>query len=159
MTTQPTSLGPLQIAGISVRTTNQDGQSQADIGGLWQRFFSEDIASKLASKVSQDLYCIYTDYESDHTGAYTTVLGFLVEPGIQLPNGLSLITIPEGAYRCYTSEGKLPECVLATWQHIWQTATDRRFVADFDVYGPEAQDSNNARVQTFLSVTPKPDLH
>jgi predicted transcriptional regulator YdeE len=153
MTTPLTALETIYIAGISVRTTNQTGQSGADIGSLWQRFFSEDITSKVSNKVSEDLYCIYTDYESDHTGAYTTILGYPVEKRIRIPENLVLVSIPAGTYRCYTSEGTLPDCVFATWQHIWQTATNRSYKADFDVYGPEAHDRNNARVQTFLSVT------
>jgi len=31
----------MKIIGISVRTTNQNGQAMQDIGNLWQRFFSE----------------------------------------------------------------------------------------------------------------------
>ncbi len=152
MTTQLTAIDLIHIAGISVRTTNQNGQSAVDIGRLWQRFFSESIVSKVPNKVSEELYCVYTDYESDHTGAYTTVLGYQVQKGTKVPDNLALVRIPAGTYRRYTSEGKLPECLLATWQHIWQTAADRNFVADFDIYGPEAQDWDNARVETFLSI-------
>ncbi|HEV7350048.1 GyrI-like domain-containing protein [Telluribacter sp.] len=152
MTTQLIPLDPIYIVGISVRTINQNGQSGADISSLWLRFFSEDIASKVPSRTSDDLYCVYTDYESDHTGAYTTLLGYRVESEKVVPEGLILITIPAGIYNRYTSEGKLPYCVLATWEYIWRTTTERSYMADFDMYGPEAQDQNNAQVQTFVSV-------
>ena len=29
----------MKIIGISVRTTNQNGQAMQDIGNLWERFF------------------------------------------------------------------------------------------------------------------------
>lgn len=147
-------LDAFHIVGISVRTSNQNGQSQADIGKLWQQFYSGDVAGKVAGKLTDDLYCLYTDYESDHNGAYTTVLGYKVDGQTQTPDGLVRVIIPAGTYGCYTSEGKLPGCVIDTWQHIWQTVTDRSFVADFDVYGPDAQDSDHAIVQTFLSLKP-----
>ena len=152
MTPQSTHLDSFIVAGISVRTTNANGKSQTDIAALWQRFFAEDIKSKIANRVSDDLYCVYTDYESDDQGAYTTLLGFKVESLNYIPENIMSITIPAGTYRLYVSSGKLPDCVVATWQHIWQTTTDRSYIADFDLYGAEAQDPAKATVQTFLSV-------
>ena len=50
------------VIGISVRTTNENGQSGKDIPALWSQFMSEEIQSKIPNKVSEDLFCIYTDY-------------------------------------------------------------------------------------------------
>ena len=51
----------MKIVGISVRTTNQNGQAMQDIGNLWQRFFSEQLLTKIPNKVSDAIYNIYTD--------------------------------------------------------------------------------------------------
>jgi predicted transcriptional regulator YdeE len=152
MNYQSRNLGPFHIAGISVRTTNQNGQSQEDIGKLWQRFYSENIMDALPARLSDDLYCVYTDYESDHNGAYTTVLGYKVPALESVPAHLTGITIPETTYRLYRSEGKLPESVLATWQHIWQSPVERKYMADFDVYGSALQNPESPVVETYLSV-------
>ena len=42
----------MKIIGISVCTTNQNGQAIQDIGNLWQRFFSEQLLAKIPNKVS-----------------------------------------------------------------------------------------------------------
>ena len=53
----------MKIIGIETRTTNQNGQAMQDIGGLWNRFFSENIISKIPNAVNSNVYAIYTDYE------------------------------------------------------------------------------------------------
>jgi len=146
------TLEPFYLLGLSVRTTNEANQSQKDIGDLWQRFFSQNIIEQIPGKANNDIYCVYTDYETDATGAYTTLLGCRVASLQNLPDGLAAITIPETTYRVYKSVGKLPNSVLATWQHIWQTDMNRAYTTDFDVYGPKSQDSNQPEVETYVAV-------
>jgi hypothetical protein len=68
------------VAGISVRTINQDGHADKDIGGLWQKFTQEKLADKLEDKEGEELYCVYTNYEGDHTGYYTAILKKIDHP-------------------------------------------------------------------------------
>ncbi len=148
-------LDAFAIVGISVRTTNQNYQSQGDIAKLWEVFFRNAYLQQLLpNKVSDDVYCIYTDYESDYTGEYTTLIGYKVSTIEGIPTNLSLtITeIPESNYYKYISKGELPYVVGKTWAHIWQSDIDRRYLADFDVYGAEAKDPQNAKITTYLSV-------
>ena len=140
------------VIGISVRTTNQNGQSQKDIGELWQKFFQDNILDHIPNKVNSDIYCIYTDYESDANDPYTTILGCKVSSLENIPDGMIGKTIPETTYRLYKSLGKIPEAVLNTWFHIWQSPIERSYLADFDVYGPAPSDPNDAEVETYLSV-------
>lgn len=147
------SLASFTIAGISVRTSNKEGKSQKDIGELWNRFFSQQTSEAIPNKVSDEIYCIYTDYESNFMGAYTTILGCRVSDTQNLPTGMVVKHIPTGRYHEYRSEGKLPECVGQTWMNIWQSPdTNRMYEADFDIYGAEAQNPENAVVATFVSV-------
>lgn len=152
MTYTTTDPEQFPVIGIAVTTTNQNGQAQSDIGELWQRFFRNDIINQIPDKVNDDVYCIYTDYESDANGVYTTLLGCKVTSLENVPEGFVGKTIPKARFRLYKSTGKLPDCVLATWTYIWQTPVERRYLADFDVYGRKAQDPHNAEVKTYLSV-------
>jgi predicted transcriptional regulator YdeE len=140
------------IIGISVRTSNQNGQSQKDIGELWADFMNGKVADKIPNKVSNDIYCVYTDYENDYKGAYTTILGCKVKSLDSIPGGLMGKSISAEKYHVFTSTGKLPDCIVETWEEIWKSATDRKYIADFDVYGDKAQNTTNAEVETFVSV-------
>lgn len=146
------TLEPFNLIGIAVRTTNEGGRAQQDIGQLWQRFYEDTILAKIPNKKSNAVYCVYTDYESDATGAYTTLLGCAVSTLQTIPEEFTGMTIPKATYRVYTSAGTLPDSVLATWMHIWQTPINRAFAADFDLYDTASQDPNAAEVKTYLSV-------
>jgi len=131
------SLPEFCVAGISIRTTNQNGQSQTDIGALWARFMDEGIVQKIPARLSDDIYSVYTAYESDHNGYYTVVLGCKVNPAPILPPDFIFITIPPGNYRVNTVEGDLPASIMDAWQEIWGTSINRKYTADFEVYSAE----------------------
>ena len=145
-------LESFSVIGIAVKTTNEGGKAQKDIGELWQRFMSNGMAGNIPNKAGEDIYCLYTDYESDANGPYITLLGCKVNSLENIPEGFVGKTIPKAAFQLYTSTGKLPESVLATWDHIWRTPINRRYLADFDVYGQKSQDPNNTEVETYVSV-------
>src|ERR1700679_3655800 len=138
------------VIGISIRTTNQNGQSQKDIGELLTKFMRENIALKILNKTDNNLYCIYTDYESDFMSPYTTILGYKVNSVENIPEGLISKVVTESNYQVYKSTGKLPYCVLQTWQEIWNSNAKRKYLADFDVYPPDAFSSETPVVETYL---------
>ncbi len=140
------------VAGVTVRTTNQNGQSAKDIGELWTRFMTENLVTKINDKVSADIYCFYTDYESDHTGYYTTLLGCKVNSLAHLGDGLSGISIPAGKYQVYSLGGKFPENIHAAWQEIWAGDADRVYTADFDLYSAGAKSFEETEVNIYLAV-------
>lgn len=146
------SLEDFQLTGISVWTTNQNSQSDKDIGSLWQKFTEGNLAAQIADKVSDDIYCIYTEYESDHTGFYTAILGCKVSAGSVTPQGFVRIDIPAGHYQVYKPEGKFPDNVANTWRQIWQTAIDRKYTADFDLYKAGAKSFEETEVEIYLAV-------
>lgn len=146
------SLDKLLIVGISVRTNNSNNQAQRDISQLWGRFILHNTSNAIPNKVSEDIYCLYTDYESDHTGDYTTILGCVVSAADNIPEDMVATEIPKGDYLKFISEGKLPESVAQTWETIWQSDFNRSYTADFEVYGIAAQNPDNAIVATYLAV-------
>ncbi|MDB5152174.1 MAG: AraC family transcriptional regulator [Mucilaginibacter sp.] len=140
------------VAGIAVNTINQDGRSQKDIGDLWTRFTTENMIEKIAGKLSQDIYCVYTDYESDHTGWYTAVLGCRVENADNVPEDFFTALVPTSDYQIYTPQGKFPESVANTWRQIWQTDINRKYSADYDRYKAGARSFEETEVEVYLSV-------
>ena len=112
---------------------------------------SENIAAKIP-KANEKLYCIYTDYESDFMGVYTTILGFEVNSAESIPEGLVVKTIPASTYRCYTATGTLPDSVINIWKQIWGSDIKRKYLVDFDVYPPNAFTVSSPEVEVYVSV-------
>ena len=71
-------LNCFSIIGISIVTTNENGQSLIDIEKLWDRFWGEDIQKQVPNKFSEDIYAVYTDYENKDIGKYTVIIGLPV---------------------------------------------------------------------------------
>ncbi|MGN7785307.1 GyrI-like domain-containing protein [Niabella sp. 22666] len=141
------------VIGISVRTTNENGQAMRDIPALWARFMAEQIATQIPGKINSDLYCIYTDYEKDHTRPYTTLLGCRVHHLDQIPEGMTGKTFTEGRYALFTAKGNLAQGIVYNeWVRIWNTAFNRAFTADFEVYGEKATHPENAAIDIFVAL-------
>lgn len=141
------------VIGISVRTTNENGQSGKDIPALWSQFMTEEIQSKIPNKVSEDLFCIYTDYEKDHTKPYTTILGCKVESLDVVPENMIGKTIESANYKELIAKGNLSEgIVFNKWLEIWNSDLDRSFTADFEVYGEKTQNPEKAEVDIYIAL-------
>lgn len=151
MSTQ--TINPFYVIGISVRTTNEHGQAAQDIPALWQRFLGENIASKIGNKVSEDIYCLYTDYEKDHTRPYTTLLGYHVSNLDHIPVGLVGKSVDEANYAKFVAKGNLQQgAVFNAWTEIWNSDIPRAFSTDFEVYGTRAQNPEEAEVDIFIGL-------
>nr|WP_205600661.1 MULTISPECIES: effector binding domain-containing protein [unclassified Flavobacterium] len=143
------------VIGISTRTTNENGQSAKDIETLWGKFWGEEIQKQIPNKVSDEIYAVYTDYETDFTGAYTTIVGLPVSSLENIPKGFVGITIETAEYQKFVSKGKMPEAVFNTWLEIWgnkELNTKRAYQADFTIHEKKYYDGDNAEVETFISV-------
>lgn len=142
------------VIGISMRTTNEQGQSSQDIPALWNKFLSEAVAEKIPNKISQDIICIYTDYEKDHTKPYTAILGCLVDNLDSIPNEMIGKTIEKSSYVTYTAKGNLAEGIVYNeWMKIWNANLERSFTSDFEIYGEKAQNPANAAVDIYIAVS------
>ncbi|MGY4384849.1 putative transcriptional regulator YdeE [Pedobacter sp. UYP24] len=141
------------IIGISVRTTNENGQSATDIPELWNTFMTNNTIAQIPNKIADELYCIYTDYESDFTKPYTTILGCQVSDLTNVPEGFTGISIMADTYTPFLATGKMSDnMVFKQWQKIWETDIPRSYHSDFEVYGAKAQNPENAEVEIFISV-------
>lgn len=143
------------VIGISTRTTNENGQSAKDIEALWVKFWSKEIQKQIPNKINDDIYAVYTDYQSDFNGPYTTIIGLAVNSLKNIPQGFTGLTIETTAYQKFVSKGKMPQAVFNTWLQIWQNADlnkKRAYKADFTVHSRKYYDGENAEVETFISV-------
>ena len=141
------------IIGMAVRTTNENGQSAQDIPALWQSFFAENSMAKIPNKIDSSIYCMYTDYEKDHTRPYTTILGCRVENLSSIPENMVGKTIERATYTKYLAKGNLADnIVFNEWTKIWNTELLRTFTADFEIYGNKTQNPEQAEVEIFIAV-------
>jgi predicted transcriptional regulator YdeE len=141
------------VIGISVRTTNENEQAGKDIPALWKKFMEEGIAEQIPNKIDNTLYCIYTEYEKDHTKPYTTILGCKVEILETIPNGMVGKTFEDATYTKHIAKGNIFQgIVFNEWVKIWNSDLNRTFIADFEVYGEKAQNPENAEIDIFVGV-------
>lgn len=141
------------VIGIEVRTTNQDGQAMQDIPALWHRFMSNNLAAAIPNKLSNDIYCLYTEYEKDHTLPYTTMIGCKVSNLDTMPEGMTGKIIEGGYFTKYTAKGNLTQgAVYNEWKNIWATATNRAFTTDYEIYGAKAANPEDGEVDIFVGV-------
>jgi len=142
-----------KIIGISVRTTNENNQAAKDIPALWQKFMSEGLLNAIPNKVDNDIYCLYTHYEKDHTKPYTTLLGCKVKTLDNIPEGMVGYEFEGGNYINLPAKGDLMNgAVYNKWLEIWGMNLNRAFTADFEIYGSKSQNPNDAEVDILISL-------
>ena len=65
---------------LNKKTRNDNGQSGKDCGELWQHFELNKITELIPNKISNAIYTVYYDYESDEKGLFSYFIGCKVEP-------------------------------------------------------------------------------
>jgi len=150
---QTVKIKPFNIIGISIRTTNENGQASKEIAELWQKFMSENIVSKIPNKIGNDVYSLYTEYESDHTKPYTTILGCKVENLDNIPNGMVGNSFTGGNYIKTSAKGDLMQGMIVNhWAKIFDMDLERIYSVDFEIFGEKAQNPSDAEVDFYVSV-------
>lgn len=145
---------PFMIVGLSVETTNRNGEAGKDIGELWSRFYSDNVARQITDIAGGEIYAVYTDYESDHRGMYTCIVGMRVHSLREVPEGLTGRQFDGGSFLRVTARGLMPGAIFETWKKIWaeDDLLARRYDYDFEVYGEKSMWGDEAEVEIFLSV-------
>ncbi len=142
------------VVGIAVRTSNENQKAKEDIPMLWRQFMSMDMKGLIKNRIDDTICAVYTNYESDHTKPYDTVLGFRVENLDNIPDEMVGITIKSSAYKKFIAKGDLTkDVVINKWNEIWQMDLNRKYSADFELYGEKAMDPTNGEVEIFIAVS------
>ncbi len=144
---------PFKVIGISVRTTNENGQAAKEIAGLWGRFMNEKILEAIPNRIDNTVFSLYTDYESDHTKPYTAILGCRVENLNDIPDGMIGKSFDGGNYVRLSAKGDLMKGLIVNkWAEIWKMDLERVFTTDFEVFGENAQNPADAEIDFLIAV-------
>ncbi len=100
-------MNTLKIIGIATQTSNNDSQAIEDLGKLWHQFFGENIMTKIPNTISSNIYSVYTDYESDFTGKYMTIIGLEVSSLDEIPEGMVGREFEPQTFKKYIAKGEL----------------------------------------------------
>lgn len=148
-----TQIEEFNVMGIKVRTAN-DGSAGVDLPNLWAKFMDEKIADKIPNKINDSIYCLYTNYEGDHTEPYDAILGCRVSAIDTIPEGMITHTVKSGNAAKFLAKGSLikGEAVIKTWFEIWDAGLDRSFTTDFEVYDERSRILEDAEVDIFISL-------
>lgn len=130
------------VVGIEVRTTNaaEANPATAEIGALWGRFLKEGVAAKMPYRAHPTrILGAYRDYESDHRGAYSLLVGVPVTKVGELPPGAVVARISEVDYLVFSAKGAMPNALIETWGAIWKhfdspQARSRAYTTDFELH-------------------------
>lgn len=147
-------MNTLKIIGISVETTNQNGKAIEDLGKLWGRFYAENIIEKIPNKISEEVYSVYTDYESDYNGKYTTIIGMAISTLDEIPDGLIGRTFEVQDFKKFIAKGEMPDAVGKTWKEIWDQDAElnRSYIYDYEVYGSRSQNGETSEVDIYIGI-------
>jgi len=136
---QLADLPAFTVIGFSVRTTNAQEMLGTDgrIALLWGRF-AHGGADAIPAIVEQGTtYAVYSNYESDETGAYDFLLGKSAQPAQSAPEGMVKLQIPAARYMVFPAAGSSPDAIKAAWLKVYeyfgrQAGAQRAFTVDFE---------------------------
>jgi predicted transcriptional regulator YdeE len=147
------------VVGLTARTNNsQEMSGKGKISEVWQEFLRPDLVVKIPNKMGVDLIAVYTDYETDHTGHYTYLLGLPIVSAETLPANLTVKHIPPGRYAVFSSSrGPITKIVPEVWQRIWSMSPEelggtRAFKTDYEIYDQRAADPENAQIDVYVGL-------
>ncbi|WP_433421706.1 GyrI-like domain-containing protein [Microtetraspora malaysiensis] len=142
------------VVGHAVRTTNaaEADPARAQLPALWARAGAPGAFAHVPGRVEENLYAVLTDYESDHNGAYTQVVGVAVHTAARLPEGMVAVRVPGVPAMRLEARGPMPDALLEVWDQV-RRHTDsggtppRAFTTDLEIHHP-------AGVDLFIAVLP-----
>jgi predicted transcriptional regulator YdeE len=134
--------GGMRVIGPQVRTSYslEQDRATAKIPGLWKRFFEERLEERIPNRTHPgNLFGVYTNYESDHTGKYSLIVSAEVSSLDRVPEGMMGLTIPGGKYLVFPASGPMPDAIIQSWQNVWRYFSQslkyrRAYTTDFESY-------------------------
>jgi len=144
------------VVGFAVRTSNADEMdpSRARLPALWARAGAPGAFAHVPGKVDENLYAVLTDYESDHNGAYTQIVGVAVRAAAALPEGMVAVRVPGVPSMRLEARGPMPEALRECWQRVWKHTESggvppRAFTTDLEIHHPDG-------VDLYVAILPPP---
>ena len=96
---------------------------------------------------------VYTEYESDHLGKYTVLVGSPVTASLGQYADFEVIEVHDASFLLFTARGEMPVALVEAWQRIWayfdgEAPYERAFTADFEIHHQDQP----ARVDVYVAV-------
>ncbi|MFF4416915.1 GyrI-like domain-containing protein [Streptosporangium sp. NPDC001559] len=146
------------VVGHAVRTSNAEEleQGRGRLGALWARASAPGAFAHVPGRIDENLYAVLTDYESDHHGSYTQVVGVAVRSAAALPEGMVAVRVPGVQALKVEARGPMPGALLEAWQQVWKHTESggsptRAFTTDLEIHHAEGAD---LYVAVFPSMRP-----
>lgn len=136
--------------GLELRTNNEE--CSLAMPAHKEKFFKENIISKIPNKINGNILALYTDYEGDYTKPYSWILGCEVSSLDFVPAGLVGKEIPASKYAVFTTQGKFPQGLIAAWQAVWTSNLSRSYTSDFEVYRSDFDPQKNPEVKIYIAI-------
>ena len=155
------TLPEIYLVGMSVRTSyaKELDKINGHIFPLVRKYFHETNLTPVSNRKKPGAtFCVYTDYESDHKGAYTYFIGEEVTALDSLPEGFESLTIPAQSYAKFTTKpGAMPDVIVKTWENIWNMSDEelggkRSYTTDFEIYDERAADHQNIILDVYVGI-------
>ncbi|GGS67596.1 DNA-binding protein [Planobispora rosea] len=135
------------VVGHAVRTSNAEEMdpARAKLPALWRRAGAPGAFAHVPGRIDENLYAVLTDYESDHHGAYTQIVGVAVRSVPRLPDGMVAVRVPGVPALRLEARGPMPGALIESWQQLWKHTESggtpaRAFTTDLEVHHPEGVD-------------------
>ena len=140
------------MAGISIRTTNENMQAVNDIRKLWEEFWNKNIFSFTENRKNNKIYGVYTNYEGDFTKPYDFYACCEISSKGNNNDEFSVISVPGSKYAKFSLRGNYDESSEKLWNVIWETKLDRKYTCDFEVYHNDGNDPENRLLEIYVAV-------
>jgi predicted transcriptional regulator YdeE len=137
---------PINIVGVELRTSNDNGRAFEEIPPFWEKFYTNAVSDMISNKKSMDVFSLYTNFENqgkNNQGMYSMIIGHEVESLEDLPSGFVGFTIPTSGYLVFPVEDGKVENVIKTWETIWNIPADDKkewtFTCEFERYKSDGE--------------------
>jgi predicted transcriptional regulator YdeE len=142
------------VVGHAVRTTNaaEADPSRAQLPALWARAGAPGAFAHVPGRVDENIYAVLIDYESDHQGAYTQIVGVAVRTAAGLPEGMVAVRVPGVQSLKLEAHGPMPQALIEAWHEVRRHTEGggvpaRAFTTDLEVH-------HRAGVDLYLAILP-----
>ncbi|MBP2642571.1 MAG: putative AraC family transcriptional regulator [Firmicutes bacterium] len=139
------------VAGLAIRTSNNDSNMAESIGYLWQKFFNDGVYQSISMKQNDNSIGLYTNYESDANGAYDMMVCCEIITPESLSMGVNTMSISAGKYAKFIVRGDVQKAVAEFWTKLWAMDLDRKYSCDFEEYQSGCEMSN-AEIHIYISL-------
>lgn len=140
------------VAGIKIRTTNQDGKAIQDIGATWKKLFTEGIYENIPNKSNNKTIGLYTEYEGDYTKPYIFIAGSEINQKAVSYQKIAIKVIPKGKYAKFVIRGDVQNSVEQAWKEIWKMNLKRKYTCDFEEYQNNSKDMQKQDIHIYIAI-------